>query len=157
MNNSTASCPAVSTYDTTFDGPNNPTTDHIGCFGAYQTGPAGINVSQTLRECCNNTVIIVNNNGIYDRDNPSYGHCWYFCNVTQSSIHEDTGYGFYQVQRCIQVSWANHDYDTGEQGKYDIQCLPKREPNAAVNLSVRPLSTIGFGLVLLVLSAIVLA
>jgi len=157
MNSSIASCPAVATYDTTFYGPNNPTTDHIGCFGAYQTGPSGVNVSQTIRECCNNTVTVVNNDGIHNKDDPSYPHCWYFCNVTQSGIHEDTGYGYYQVLQCIQTNWANQDYETGEQGRYDIKCFPKREANAAVSLSIRPLSTTGFGLALSVAAAVILA
>lgn len=72
MNNSTAHCPAVVTYETAFAGRNDPTFDHIGCFGAYQTGPAGDNITTILRACCNDTVIVVNNEWLYNQDNPSY-------------------------------------------------------------------------------------
>jgi hypothetical protein len=156
MNHSTnATCPALENVNT-ISSTENPTIDHIACFGAYQPGVAGANVSQTLHECCNNTVAVAKNIYITNRDDPSYENCWYYCNATRNDINEDTGAGFYQVEQCVKVNRANFDYDTGLSGKYQIMCFPKQERSVAVP-SIRPLSSLGFGMVVLVLGAMVLA
>jgi hypothetical protein len=155
MNPSNVSCPAVATYETTFIQPNNPTLDHTVCLGGYQTGAAGANISRVLGACCNSTVVVVQDSALYNSDHPDNGHCWYFCNVTRRDSNDKSPYDFYKMQQCVLRAEENYNYETNRQGKYNIQCIPKRD-SAAVSLSLRPVSTAGFALVAVVMGAMIL-
>ncbi|OIW23058.1 hypothetical protein CONLIGDRAFT_650159 [Coniochaeta ligniaria NRRL 30616] len=161
MNNSTSACPAVGSTGL-YTLSNNPTVDHIACYGRYQTGVAGENTSATLTKCCNNTVVVTRND---DLSRLYGGNCFFYCNVSRSpeyDFHVDSAYDFWQIQLCIEEKVENWNYDDVETSgyranKYRIQCFPKLESlNSAMGLSSRPLSTLGFGFIVLVTAATVL-
>jgi hypothetical protein len=127
-----ASCPFVQRTDA-YSG----NTTHAACYGPYQTGELGANITAILGRCCSGTLndtVPVPVTFEQSAAGPPATNCWYRCEAPwiENRTQPDNGRGFFQLERCIQSESMDmaRGFDNST-NPFQLSCYPKTSETKA--------------------------